>query len=273
MNDPFRGRRAVITGAGSGIGRATALAFADRGAHLELADIDAEAMEAVADEARARGVSVACHVVDVADRPSMEAFAERVLAGGPPAILVNNAGVAAMGAFLDTPVDDLLWMQGVNVTGVVLGCALFLPAMVRAPGKAHLVSISSASGLTAVPMLALYSATKAAVLALSEALAGEVDPKRLAVHCVCPGFVPTNIVEGGRSSDAVRATGRRLLSRPRRGAEDVARQIVRAIERDRFFVPVYTEAWLQLGARHLPFGAANRLRRMFVASRLARSTP
>ena len=264
----FQGKRALVTGAGSGLGRATALEFARRGARLVLCDISADRLGAVAAEVQAVGSEATCEVVDVADRAAMEALAERVLAQGPLDVLVNNAGVASFGSITEMPLDDWEWMLNINLGGVFYGCRLFCGAMAEAEGRAHVVNIASAAGFSGLPILGAYSVSKCAVLALSEALASESDAARLGVSVVCPGFVPTNIVEDGRFDSApdperAQSVARKIINRRGRSPDEVGRAIADAVERNRFLVPIYQESWGALWLRRLPPALGVTLKRRF----------
>src|SRR4051812_11263125 len=139
----------VVTGAGSGIGRATALAFAEQGARVAACDVDQARLDALAAELGARALVV--RKVDVADRAQMSAFADAVHAQVPAAdVIVNNAGVAVGGPFLETTLDDWDWLLGINLRGVVHGCHFFAPKMV-ARGGGQIVNISSIFGIYAAP--------------------------------------------------------------------------------------------------------------------------
>jgi NAD(P)-dependent dehydrogenase (short-subunit alcohol dehydrogenase family) len=247
--------RAVVTGAASGIGRGFARELAAAGHDLVLWDVNGEGLAATATEVRARGVRVDTAVVDVSDGDAVEAAARAVLERGPVDLLVNNAGVGVGGMLADTPRADWERVVAVNLMGVVHGCRAFIPAMRAQPGRAHVVNIASASGYLGTPGLGAYSVTKNAVRALSEVLHFEEDPARLAVHCVCPGFVGTGILDGSALEGATaadRARIRRALFPAHRTPEDVARATLRAMRQGRFLVPVFREGVLASWVRHLP---------------------
>jgi len=240
--DDVAGMLAVVTGAGSGIGRATALELGRLGAHVVCVDVDQERARSTA-----RDVRGDARTVDVADRGAMGALAAEICATlGVPDVLVNNAGVGLSGRFLDTSEDDWNWILSVNLMGVVHGCRAFGPAMVGR-GRGHVVNVSS--GLAYAPRATepAYVATKAAVLALSACLRADWGPRGVGVSAVCPGVIATSIVEstrflGERASEASVARLRRLFARGHR-PDTVARAIVDAVRRDRPVVPVGAEAW------------------------------
>jgi short-subunit dehydrogenase len=232
----LEGRVAVITGAGSGIGRALAHALAERGCRLALADWNATALEETAAALREKGVLLTTHVVDVADRAAMEKLARDVIELHENChILVNNAGVAIDGTIEEVSFDDFAWVVGVNFWGVVHGCKVFLPHLKRAD-EAHIVNVSSVFGLIGVPRNGPYCATKFAVRGFSEALWTELRGTRVGVTCVHPGGVQTNIVRNARLRDeSERSAAIAEFARAARmSPEDAARRIVAAIERNAF---------------------------------------
>jgi NAD(P)-dependent dehydrogenase (short-subunit alcohol dehydrogenase family) len=226
---------AVVTGAASGIGRATALALGARGLTVICADLDEE---------RAGEIGVP-YGVDVGDAAAMERFAAWVRdEHGAPAILVNNAGVGIGGSFFDHSVADWRATIDVNLMGVVHGCLFFGPQMAER-GRGHIVNVASAAAYTPSRMLPAYGATKAGVLMLSESLRAELSGTGVGVSVVCPGFIATGIYRAAHYAgmDAAEETKRRELSerlaaRWAPGPDAAANAIIRAIERDRPLVPV-----------------------------------
>ncbi|MBN3786366.1 SDR family NAD(P)-dependent oxidoreductase [Burkholderia sp. Ac-20353] len=194
------GKRVLVTGASSGIGYETALAFARRGANLVLVDIDAQALETAAQSVRGCGVQCLTWTVDVADAGAMAAMAQAVREmAGVPDVLVNNAGIAFLGAFLETPQEAWRQMFDINVMGVVLGCRLFLPSMLEAGGTRHIVNVASAAGLAPAYLMSAYVASKHAVLGLTDSLAMELADSDIGVSVVCPGIINTPIAKPGSS--------------------------------------------------------------------------
>lgn len=261
------GRRALVTGAASGIGRATALECARRGADLFLCDLNEAGLEQTAGEARSLGREVLTRRVDVASADEMRAFADEVH-GHCDAVdlLVNNAGVAIAGGLLDTSLEDWEWIVGVNLCGVVHGCHFFVPPMVQRQRGGHVVIVSSAAGYTASDGLVAYSTTKFAVLGLAEALSDELRRRGIGVTAICPGIIDTPITGSARLRGEYAAPGARelMVERYRRrgyGAERVAAGILSAVQRNRAVAPVSPEAralyWL---ARFTP-GLLRALRR------------
>ncbi|MFD0688321.1 SDR family NAD(P)-dependent oxidoreductase [Actinomadura fibrosa] len=259
----FDGALAVVTGAGSGFGRATALALAERGATVVAADIDLPAAERTVVLAKALGPGGSAHRVDVADAGAMEAFAAEVKeAHRVPDIVVNNAGIAVTGPFLDTSAADWERILGVNLWGVVHGSRLFgrqmvdrVEALPNKPDKpnlgGHIVNIASAAAFAPWRSMPAYCTTKAAVLMLSQCLRAELAGHRIGVTAVCPGFANTGIVENGifvggdpAARELRRQRGRRALSMRGYPPEKVAERIVEAVIKNKPVVPVNFEGHL-----------------------------
>jgi NAD(P)-dependent dehydrogenase (short-subunit alcohol dehydrogenase family) len=196
-------RVVVITGAGSGIGRALALRCARAGALLALSDWDRDGLaETVALAEQAGAAKVRQDVVDVSDRAAVAAWAADVVEElGRVNLVVNNAGVSATGDFTDLTYDDLDWIVGINFWGVVHGSKEFLPHLV-ASGDGALVNISSLFGLVSVPGQSAYNATKYAVRGMTEAIREEMLVNRhpVTVTCVHPGGIRTGISRHGRKA-------------------------------------------------------------------------
>jgi NAD(P)-dependent dehydrogenase (short-subunit alcohol dehydrogenase family) len=245
----LHGKTALVTGAASGIGRATALAFAGRGADLVLCDIDEAGLASCAGAIRKLGREVQAERVDVSSAEQMAAFAAAVHARREAFdLLMNNAGVAIGGPFLDTSLADWDWIVGINLRGVVLGCHHFVPNMVRRGGGWHVINVSCAAGYYASSALAAYNATKFAVLGLSEALWEELRPHGIGVTAVCPGLIDTPITRSARLVGAmnhptVRDEMVRGYQRRGYGPERVATNILKAVQRDRLVAPISPEAW------------------------------
>ncbi|QRY47643.1 SDR family NAD(P)-dependent oxidoreductase [Mycolicibacterium boenickei] len=241
-------RVVVVTGAGSGIGREVALLCARRHARLALCDINEAALDGTAGMAEKLGAEVLTYQVDVSDADSMIRFAHATFEHfGQVDLLVNNAGVGLVGGFLDTNVKDWQWLININLMGVVHSCDAFLPGMIESGRGGHVVNLSSAAGLLANPQLTAYSATKFAVLGLSEALRMELKPHGIGVTAVCPGIINTAITQNSviRGAADVDARRKHLVSTyQKRGytPERVAKNILRAVARNRAVAPVASEA-------------------------------
>ncbi len=247
------GRLVLVTGAGSGIGKATALLAAARGADLAICDVDEPGLAATERAVRSPGREVLARGVDVADRAQMQAFADAIHERFDAVdLLVNNAGVGLGARFMDTELEDWDWIVPINVMGVVHSCKMFLPRMLARGRGGHVVNLSSAAGFFANPSLSAYTATKFAVLGLSEALRAELRPHGIGVTAVCPGLINTPITRNSRmrgpgASEESRARLVRLYERRNYGTDRVARRIMRAVARDSAVMPVTAEAWLMYG--------------------------
>ncbi|MBJ6762584.1 SDR family NAD(P)-dependent oxidoreductase [Myxococcaceae bacterium JPH2] len=265
------GKRALVTGAASGIGRATALALADEGAHLVVCDRDAGRLAEVAREISSRGREVFSRQVDVADREAMRAFAAEVEREvGVLDILVNNAGVALGARFVETPLDDWDWIVSINLFGVIHGCHFFLPGMIARGQGGHVVNVSSLTGFFATEPFAAYGTTKYAVFGLSEALRADLSRYGIGVTTLCPGMTDTAITENARArgeygDTAARARTADLFHRRRYGPERVAKVVLSAIRRNRAVVPVTWEAWLLYYLKRLAPGLLLWLGKVFAA--------
>ncbi|MCA9704249.1 MAG: SDR family NAD(P)-dependent oxidoreductase [Myxococcales bacterium] len=229
----FKERVVVITGAGSGIGRATALAFAREGARLHLVDIHRGRVEEAAAEARLSGPEAHAHVVDVRDAEAVERLAAEVYARHARVdVLINNAGVGHGALVHETTLDDWRWVLDVNLWGVIHGIHAFVPRLIDQGGDAHIVNTASLAGLVGVPSMAPYTASKFAVVGLSESLGAELAPHGIRVTAICPGVIATDIVRSGRIEGAVGERKRAVMDFYKKlgiPPERVARDIVRAV--------------------------------------------
>jgi NAD(P)-dependent dehydrogenase (short-subunit alcohol dehydrogenase family) len=249
--------RAVVTGAGSGLGRAFCLELAkDRGRVLA-ADINLAAAEEtvrLVKEAGAEAVAVRCDVAKPAEVEGLAAAVESAFGGVD--LVVNNAGVAVGGPVGDVPLDDWAWIMGINLWGVVYGCHTFIPRL-RAQGSGHILNVASAAGLLSAPLMGPYNVTKAGVVALSETLAGELAGTGVGVTVLCPTFFQTNIGRSGRvhggegASDTAKLE--ELMARARVQAPGVARAALAAAAAGKLYaLPHVDGRWLWRLKRLVP---------------------
>ncbi|MFE5806682.1 SDR family oxidoreductase [Streptomyces sp. NPDC056491] len=249
--DRFAGQLVLVTGAASGIGRATAFAFAEAGARVVAVDRDAEGAARTADMARLVGAAEAwAECVDVSDEQAMEKLAVKVAAEyGIVDVLVNNAGIGLSGAFLDTTAEDWKKVLDVNLWGVIHGCRIFGKQMAERGQGGHIVNTASAAAYLPSRTLPAYSTSKAAVLMLSECLRAELASKSIGVSAICPGIVNTNITATSRFAGVDEAEQKRRQERSSRlyglrnfPPEKVADAILRAVVRNEAVVPVTPES-------------------------------
>ncbi|MET9573258.1 SDR family oxidoreductase [Streptomyces virginiae] len=249
--DRFGGQLVLVTGAASGIGRATAFAFAEAGARVVAVDRDAEGAARTADMARLVGASEAwAECVDVSDEQAMEKLAAKVAAEyGIVDVLVNNAGIGLSGAFLDTTAEDWRKVLDVNLWGVIHGCRIFGKLMAERGQGGHIVNTASAAAYLPSRTLPAYSTSKAAVLMLSQCLRAEFASKSIGVSAICPGIVNTNITATSRFAGVDEAEEKRRQERSSRlyglrnfPPEKVADAILRAVVRNEAVVPVTPES-------------------------------
>jgi NAD(P)-dependent dehydrogenase (short-subunit alcohol dehydrogenase family) len=243
MSEPdLNGKVAVVTGGGSGIGRATAMLLARHGAKVHVADLRADTAEDVASAIEAAGGSAVAHALDVSDPDAVEAFAEAVFAAeGHVDILHNNAGIGHGGNIEATTIEDWQRVIGVNLLGVAYGVQAFIPRMLRQGRPASVVNTASMAGLVPTAKMAPYCASKFGVVGLSEALNAELSKRGIHVSAICPGIIDTPIVATGIMRGDLAAIQERASSfYAKRGAspEEVAQAVLRTIAKHRLIVPV-----------------------------------
>ena len=231
---------AVITGAGSGIGRSFAYEVARRGGSVLCVDIDADRAEQVAISLRALGTHAVAQGCDVGDEKQMASLAENAesLLGRPVTLVINNAGVGLGGPRGEVTLKDWHWCMNVNLWGVIHGCHFFAPQL-RDLGYGGIINVASAAAFGSAPEMTAYNVTKAGVLALSETLSSELAGTGVQVTALCPTVVPTNIVENGRLPERRRDFARSAMTRyALTNADQVARQALNALDRgDMYMLP------------------------------------
>lgn len=220
---------AVITGAGSGIGKALALELARRGCHVAVSDLKHDAALLTAQACQRRGVDARAYVVDVADRAAMQGFADEVARDfGRINLIFNNAGVYLVSSVRDMSWANLEWLMGINFWGVIHGTKIFLPHLI-ASGDGHVVNLSSIAGMVGLPYSSAYNASKFAIRGYTESLAQEMELEQLPVKvtCVHPGSIKTDIFKVSRSDSPNRQQSvSALFERMARVTPDTAARVI-----------------------------------------------
>jgi NAD(P)-dependent dehydrogenase (short-subunit alcohol dehydrogenase family) len=249
--DPFKDRVAVITGGAGGIGMAMASAFAARGARLVLADLDGMALTRATDTLASAGATVVGVRTDVTKRDSVRALADAAVRRfGAVHIVCNNAGVVIFGEMSQATHRDWQFTMGVNFWGVVHGVETFIPLLIQQGSGGHVVNTASMAGLVGMQWLGIYSASKFAVVGLSEALHRELKPRGIGVSVLCPMIVATNINENSvrMRPPQLRNEGEQVIlpsAAEMKGgtitSAEVARRVVRGIERNDLYILTHPE--------------------------------
>lgn len=243
----LQGKTAVVTGAASGFGREIAKECAARGMRVALADLDGDRAEQVGRELGTEWIAARCDVSKAAD---VDALAEKTFARfGQVHLLVNNAGVMTAGSIWQAPAEDWDWMFAVNVKGVVNGIRAFVPAMIKQGAEGHVVNTASLAGLVSPPMLGAYTASKHAVVSLSEVLYHELKQAGapIGVSVLCPAYVQTGIADAERhrpadlkvesqDRDAAVNKIRTAMQSSRLSAADVARAAIEGVIAGKFYI-------------------------------------
>jgi NAD(P)-dependent dehydrogenase (short-subunit alcohol dehydrogenase family) len=238
----LHGKVAVVTGGGSGIGRATALLLARHGAKVHVADLRGDTAEEVARAIAAAGGSAVAHALDVSDPDAVEALAARLFAEeGHVDVLHNNAGIGHGGNIEATTVEDWQRVIGVNLLGVAYGVQAFIPRMLQQGRPASVVNTASMAGIVPTAKMAPYCASKFGVVGLSESLNAELSKRGIHVSAICPGIIDTPIISTGiMRGEVAEIQGRASSYYAKHGAspDEVARAILTVIAKHRLIVPV-----------------------------------
>jgi NAD(P)-dependent dehydrogenase (short-subunit alcohol dehydrogenase family) len=258
------GPRAVVTGAGSGLGRALCLALARRRARIVVSDIDLASAEETVKQVVAAGSEACARRCDVAQRAEVEAlavFAEERFGGTD--LLVNNAGVAVAGPTGEVPLSDWEWVININLWGVIYGCHSFVPRL-KAQRSGHILNVASAAGLFCGPDTAPYNVTKAGVIALSETLHGELSPLGIGVTVACPTFFTTNILAASRATSEAGEQfvdfARKFMKLSTVDSSAVAEHALRSCERGQLYsLPMSEGRWGWRAKRWAPESFYKRL--------------
>ena len=243
----LKGSVAVVTGAGSGIGRALAVELASQGCHLALSDINDADLNETQTLCKDYEVKVCTYNLDVSDRAAVLLHAKNVESDFECVnIIINNAGVTLSAKDQETDIEDFEWLMSINFWGVVYGSQAFLPLLIKS-GAGHIVNISSIFGLISISKQAAYSSAKFAVRGYTESLAQElnIDNHPVRVSCVHPGFIATDIAKNGRlgRGESADSTILSFDKAARTTPEKAARTIVRGIKRNKSRILVGADAY------------------------------
>lgn len=246
---------AVVTGAGSGIGRAFAEELARRGGAVLCSDINLVSAQETADRIETAGGRAWAVKCDVSVRSDMEALAEQAdaLLPAPVNLVINNAGVGVGGKNIgEISLEDWEWTMGINLWGVIHGCHVFAPRL-KAQGRGGIINVASSASFAAAPLMGPYNVTKAGVLALSETLAAETAGTGVNVTVLCPTVVNTNIFTSGRIHGGIPPVLNRLIELTGVSAESVASTTLKALDRGQLHVlPQFDARMIWRAKRYLP---------------------
>jgi len=231
------GKRAVVTGAASGLGRALALVLARKGWKIGITDINEVGSRETLEMVERAGGSGEVFPVDVSKPESVKAMADHFFSAWKGVdLLVNNAGIAISGLVGEIPLANWEKIVGINFWGVLYGCHEFIPRMKR-QGGGHILNVASAAGLFSMTNMSPYNATKAAVISLSETLMPEVAPFNIGITVACPMFFNTNLVKNMQHTEEIETEfANAAFEFSRITSEEVAARIIRAVEKGRFYV-------------------------------------
>lgn len=271
----FKGKVALVTGAGGGIGREIALALAREGAKLAVCDNREDALRAVEREIAGVSECLLAKCVDVSDYEAMQSLAQRVHDRVPAVdLLVNNAGVGMVGTIVTTPIEDWRWIIGINLWGVIHGCQSFVPNMVNRGQGGHVVNVASMVAYSPSVDIAAYATAKFGVLGLSLCMRCDLAEHNIGVTAVCPGIINTDItrtspIHGHNDAENLRRRVARFYSRRNYTPKRVARGILKAVRRNRAVAPISPEAWFAYGLTRL-WPSANRALWSWTVKRIER---
>jgi NADP-dependent 3-hydroxy acid dehydrogenase YdfG len=230
-------KRAFITGAASGLGKALAIELARDGWTIGMADINTTELNLAASEIEKSGGKPLIFSLDVSDRNQYRQVAEKFLAdAGGIDLLFNNAGVGDGSVFEEYSLENYEWMVGINQMGVVYGCYFFIPAM-KKQKSGHILSTASAAAIGCAPTMGAYNMTKAAVVAISETLYGELMDHNIHVSCIQPTYFKTNVIQYARGGELVKKATQMFIDKSGLQAEEVAQEIlVRAGKKELYII-------------------------------------
>ncbi len=260
----------VVTGAGSGFGRAVALALGARGCKVLVSDVDDTSLAETIDLLKGRGATALGARCDVRDPKAVEAIVlQAKKEWGALDVIVNNAGVAVVGAVGEVSLEDWKFEIDINLYGVLYGCHYAVPIM-REQRRGYILNVASAAGLLAPPEMGPYNVTKAAVVALSETLRGELDGTGVHVTALCPTFFRTNIHKAQRSPEGLKKRSAHLVEGAKWSADEIAAIALRGLERGELYVIPQVDGKVAWGMKRFLGGAFPKLAAK-AAARMKRS--
>lgn len=230
-------KNAVVTGAGSGLGRELCLKLAERKYRILLADVNvAQARESL-EMVRTAGGDGEIYACDVTQKEAVEQMARYAFNTFRRVdLLINNAGVTSAGFTGDIPIEDWEWCINIDMWGMIYGCHYFIPQM-RTQGGGYIINVASAAGLVCLPEMGPYNVAKAGVIALSETIRTELAPHNIGVTVVCPSFFKTNLLKSMRyQNDFQKELAQTTFDRSRLNASDIAGYVMKAMDKNRLYV-------------------------------------
>jgi NAD(P)-dependent dehydrogenase (short-subunit alcohol dehydrogenase family) len=254
LNKRFPQKRVIITGAGSGIGRALAHEFAKKQWNIIIAEINDTRAKETADQVKNLGgkaIIVHCDVTKPADVDKTIETAIKELGGVD--IMINNAGVSAGGYMEKISLEDWNWILDINLKSVIYGCRAVIP-LFKKQKSGHIINVASYAGMDCLPEMCSYNVAKAGVIALSETIRTELSPLGIGVSVVCPSFIKTNLMDQFRSPDArQRNLAQGFFNKSIMSVEAVARCIIRSASRNKMYIlPQIDAKYMWWSKRHTP---------------------
>lgn len=260
-------KRAFITGAASGLGKAFCIELAKDGWNLGMADINVKELETAAAEITTLGGKTWLYPLDVSDKEQYAKVAQAFLAdAGGIDLLFNNAGVGDGGAFEEYGLENYEWMVGINQMGVVYGCHYFIPAM-KKQRSGHILNTASAAAIGCAPTMGAYNMTKAAVVAISETLYGELLDHNIQVSCIQPTYFRTNVVQYARGGELVKKATQLFIEKSGLEADTVAQEILnRAGKKELYIILPEAARKMWLFKRLAPTWFRKKVKEQFMAA-------
>ena len=236
LTQHFPQKRAFITGAASGLGKALCLELAADGWTIGISDINMDQLAETKQEIETLGGAAISFHLDVSDRNEYAKVAEDFLkqTGGID-LLINNAGVGDGGKFEEYSLDNWEWMVRINQFGVLHGCHIFIPTF-KKQQHGHILNVASIAGVSCAPQMGAYNMTKAAVIAISETLYGELMDDHIRVSCIMPSYFKTNIAEGVRGGDRIKKITQTFVERSGFQATEIAQEILRRAGKGELYI-------------------------------------